>query len=93
MKRFFIFLVCLSLFVLTSCGGGNGGNEGTAEKSDENSASEEEIEENNDASPEKPDDENCIVSERYGVNFTRETISDSCIEHMAEALHPGCSWQ
>ena len=93
MKKFFIFLLCLSLFVLVSCGGGNGGNEGTAEKSDEDSASEEEIEENNDASPEKPDDENCIVSERYGVNFTRETISDSCIEHMAEALHPGCSWQ
>ena len=26
MKKFFIFLVCLSLFVLTSCGGGKGGN-------------------------------------------------------------------
>jgi hypothetical protein len=93
MKKFFTFLVCLSLLVLTSCGGGNGGNEGTAEKSDENSASEEEIEENNDASPEKPDDENCIVSERYGVNFSRKSSRDMCISSMVKALHPGCSWQ
>lgn len=78
MKKFFIFLVCLSLLVLVSCGGGNG----DSGKNDENLPSEEET-----------GNENCIVSERYGVNFSRETIYDSCIEHMVEALHPGCSWQ
>ena len=88
MKKFFIFLLCLSLLVLTSCGGGNGGNEETAEKSDENT-----VEKNDEDSGGESSDENCIVSERYGVNFSRETIYDSCIEHMVEALHPGCSWQ
>ena len=78
MKKFFIFLVCLSLFVLTSCGGGNG----DSGKNDENLPSEEET-----------GKESCIISERYGVNFSRKSSRDMCISSMVEALHPGCSWQ
>lgn len=78
MKKFSIFLLCLSLLVLTSCGGGNEGDEepgGGEAKGSECTTS-------------KPIGLNPLTED-----LSYQELHNSCITEMINVLHPGCSWQ
>ena len=88
MKKFFVFLMCLSLVVLVSCGGSenSGGEEAGGGSGDSGGG-------------EKGGESGCTTSKSIGTNslttkdLSLQELYDSCVTEMANALYPGCSWQ
>ncbi len=93
MKKFFVFLMCLSLVVLVSCGGSGDSGGKEAESGSEESPDEKEESGSAENSGSEESDSACITSEKYGITYSKKTILDSCASKMASAIHPGCSWQ
>ena len=88
MKKFFVFLMCLSLVVLVSCGGSgdSGGEEAGGGSGDSGGG-------------EKGGESGRTTSKSIGTNslttkdLSLQELYDSCVTEMANALYPGCSWQ
>ena len=80
MKKFFVFLMSLSLVVLVSCGGSeNSGDReaGGGEKGEESGCT----------------TSKSIGTNSLTKDLSLQELYDSCVTEMANALYPGCSWQ
>ena len=81
MKKFFIFLMCLSLAVLVSCGGSenSGGEEAASGKKGGESG----------CTTSKSIGTNSLTAKE----LSEPEIHDSCVKEIADAYYPACSWQ